>query len=86
MPKAAKKSTQEIQNLPPEDTDVPESQEESTSSDQEPDAEISFHSSLVPPAHPVHQVIPSMCMPYIEGPKWIGLLMMGCITTFSNGD
>ena len=69
MPKAAKKSTYETQNLPPEDTDVPESQEESTGSDQEPDGEVSFHPSLVPPAHPGHQVIPSMYMPYIEGPR-----------------
>ena len=69
MPKATKKSAHETQNLPSEDSDVPESQEESTSSDQEPDAEISFHPSLVPPKHPVHQVMPSMYMPYIEGPK-----------------
>ena len=34
MPKAAKKSVCETQNLPPEDTDVPESQEESASSDK----------------------------------------------------
>ena len=48
MPKAAEKSTCETQNLSPEDTDVPESQEESASSDQEPDAVVSFHPSLVP--------------------------------------
>ena len=69
MPKAAKKSVHETQNLPHEDTDVPESQEESASSDQEPDAEVSFHPSVVPPVHPNHQVIPSMFMPYIEGSK-----------------
>ena len=69
MPKAAKKSTHETQNLPSEDTDVPESPEESASSDQEPDAEVSFHPSLVPPIHPMPQVLPGMYMPYIEGPK-----------------
>ena len=69
MPKAAKESVCETQILPHEDSDVPESQEKSTSSDQEPDAEVSFHPSLVPPVHPKHQVIPSMYMPYIEGPK-----------------
>ena len=54
MPKAVEKSASETQNLPPEDTDVPESQGESASSDLEQDAEVSFHPSLVPPAHPVH--------------------------------
>ena len=48
MPKAAKKSVHETQNLHHEDTDVPESQKGTTSSDQEPDAEVSFHLSLVP--------------------------------------
>ena len=37
--------------------------------DQEPDVKVSFYPSLVPPAHPVHQVIPSMYMPYVEGPR-----------------
>ena len=58
-----------LNNLPPEEMDAPESQEESTSSDLEQDAEFSFHPSLMPPAHPVHQVIPSIYMPYIEGPR-----------------
>ena len=69
MPKTAKKSVCETQNLPPQDVDIPESQEESSCSDQETDAEVSFHPPRVPPVHPVHQVIPSMYMPYIEGPK-----------------
>ena len=43
MPKAAKKSAHEIQTLPPEESDVPDTQEESASSDLEQDAEISFH-------------------------------------------
>ena len=62
MPKAAKKSVCEKQNLPHMDTNVPESQQESASTDQEPDAEVSS-------IHPKHQVIPSMYMPYIEGLK-----------------
>ena len=41
----------------------------STSSCLEQDAGVSFHPSLVPPAHPMHQVIPSMYIPYIEGPR-----------------
>ena len=69
MPKAAKKSTGETQNLPPDKTDVPGSQEESASSDLEQDTEIFFHPSLVPPAYPVHQDLPTMYMPYIEGPR-----------------
>ena len=71
MPKAATKSVHETPNLLPEDTDVPESQEESTSSDQEQDAEVSFHPSLVPLVQPVHQVIISIYIPYIEGPRMI---------------
>ena len=67
MPKAAKKSAHEIQNLPPGESDVPESQEESTSLEQ--DAQVSFNPSLVSPACTVPQVIPSMYMPYIEGPR-----------------
>ena len=69
MPKATKKFVHETPHLPPEGADVPNSQEESTSSDQEPDTEVSFHPSREPPVHPVHQIIPSMYMPYIEGPK-----------------
>ena len=69
MPKATRKSVCETQNLPHEDTDVPESQEESTSSDQEPAGKVSFHPSLVPPIHPKHQEIPSLYMPYIEALK-----------------
>ena len=60
MPKVAKKSVYKTHILPQEDTDVPQSQVESASSDQEPDTEVSFHPSLVPLVHPKHQVIPSM--------------------------
>ena len=69
MPKATKKSVFESKKLPPEDPDISENQEESTSSDQEQDEEVSFHPSLAYPADPVPQVIPSMYMPYIEGPR-----------------
>ena len=47
--------------LPEEMT--PSSQEELSCSDQEPDPEVSFQPSTQP------QPIPSMFMPYIEGPK-----------------
>ena len=73
MPKATKKSICENNKLPPEDPDIPDSQEKSASSDQERDEEVSFHPSLAYPAHPVPQVIPSMHMPYIEEQGWIGL-------------
>ena len=75
-----------LQICPPEDSDVPESQEESESSDQEPDAEISFHPSLVPPTHPVHQMILSMYIPYIEGPKMDWTVNDGLYHPFLNGD
>ena len=39
------------------------SQDEQSSSEQEPDPEITFHHSRQP------QPVPSMFMPYIEGPK-----------------
>ena len=42
---------------------VPSSQEELSSSEQEPDPEVSFHQYRPP------QQVPSMFMPYIEDPK-----------------
>ena len=63
MPKANKSTTQGNNQKPlPEET-VPSSQEELSSSEQEPDPEVSFHHYRAP--HPVL----SMLMPYIEGPK-----------------
>ena len=47
--------------LPEEPT--PSSQEELSISDQEPDPEVSF------PLHRQPQPVPSMFMPYNEGPK-----------------
>ena len=67
MPKATQKSALEKHNLPNEESEVPSSSEESISSDQEidqePDPEISIQPSRA------HQAIPSMFMPYIDGPK-----------------
>ena len=60
MLKATKKSVHECTPLPSEDPEVLDSQEESISSDQEQDEEVSFHPSLAYPAHLVPQVVPSM--------------------------
>ena len=63
MPKATKRSAQgNNQLLLPEEM-VSSSQEELSCSDQEPDPEVSFHQFRPP------QPVPSMFMPYIEGPK-----------------
>ena len=67
MPNARKKSAHNNTPVLPEESDVPESPDESASSNLE--QEVSFHPSLAHPAHPVQQAIPSMFMPYIEGPK-----------------
>ena len=63
MPKATMRSAQGNNQMPlPEET-VPSSQEELSSSEQEPDPEVSFHQVRLP------KPVPSMYMPYIEGPK-----------------
>ena len=62
MPRTSKNSTHGNDHLSKEDTEVPSSQEELRSSDQESDPEVSFHLSRAP------QAIPNMFMPYIEGP------------------
>ena len=67
MPKVTKKSAHDNTPVLPEESDVPESPGESAGSDLE--QEVSFHPSLAHPTHPVQQSIPSMFMPYIEGPK-----------------
>ena len=69
MPNSTKKLVCECTPLPYEDPEVLDSQEGSISSDQEQDVEVSVHPSLAYPAHPVPQVILSMCMPYIEDPR-----------------
>ena len=69
MPKASKKSAQEevqgAQAQASTQSDVNESSpDEIPSSDQESETEVTFH-----PPRPQLQVVPSMFMPYIEGPK-----------------
>ena len=62
MPKATKKSAREQSPPPSEDHDSTDAAEASAS-DQEQDPDVSFHHA-VPPNN-----IPTMFMPYIEGPK-----------------
>ena len=63
MPKATKNSAQGNNQMPlPEET-VSSNQGELSSSEQEPDPEVSFHHYRAP------QPVPSMFMPYTEGPK-----------------
>ena len=63
MPKATKSSTQGATSEPIHEEMTTSSQYEHSSSDQEPDPEITFHPSRQ------QQPVPSMFMPYIEGPK-----------------
>ena len=63
MPRTAKNSAHGNNNLSQDETEVPSSQEDISSSDEEPDPEISFYPSRA------QQVIPNMLMLYIEGPK-----------------
>ena len=63
MPRTFKNSACGNVNLSQEETEVPSSQEELTSSDPESDPEVSLHPSRAP------QAIPNMFMPCIECPK-----------------
>ena len=63
MPRTAKYSAHGSSNLSPDKTEVPSSQDNVSSSDQEPDPDISLHLSRA------QQVIPHIFMPYIEGAK-----------------
>ena len=63
MPKATKNYVHGNSYLSSCDETVPSSQEEFSSPEQEPDADISFHQFR--PSQPV----PSMFIPYIEGSK-----------------
>ena len=63
MPKATKSSAWVEAQVSSQQEAHETSQEELTSSDQEIDPEVTFN----PPRQP--QVVPSMFMPYIEGPK-----------------
>ena len=63
MPKATKSSAWVNNQLTQPEENIPSSQEELSSSDQEHDPECSF------PQFRPSQPVPSMFMPYIEGPK-----------------
>ena len=63
MPKATKSSAQGATQMPPPEEPTPSSQENLSSSDQEPDPEVIFQPYRQP------QPVPSMFMPYIEGPQ-----------------
>ena len=63
MPKVTKSSAQGANQVPPPEELIQSSQEELSSSDQEPDQEVSFQH------HRQLQPVPSMFIPYIEGPK-----------------
>ena len=65
MPKSKTSAKAQPSTLPPEEVEIPNQEEESTSSDQESDAEVSFHANRLPtpPYFP-----PNMFRPYIEGP------------------
>ena len=63
MPKATKRSAQGATPEPLPEEMHTSSQDEQSSSEQDPDPEITF----LHPRHP--QPVPSMFMPYIEGPK-----------------
>ena len=64
MPKATKSSAQVEAQTSSQQEANDTSQEELTSSDQETDQEVTFN-----PPRQQQQVVPSMFMPYIEGPK-----------------
>ena len=63
MPRTTKNSAHGNNNLSQNETEVPSSPEDVSSSDQEQDPEVSFHPSRA------QQIIPNMFLPYIEGPK-----------------
>ena len=63
MPKATKSSAKGNNQLPQPEEMVPSSQEELSSSEQEPDPEVSFPQFRPP------WPVPSMFIPYTEGSK-----------------
>ena len=76
MLKANKSSSWGTAKVPlPEDT-VPNSQEELSSPEHEPDPEVSFHQFRPP------QPVPSMLGLTLRTPKWNGQLKMGFTTDF----
>ena len=64
MPKSKNSAKVQLSTLPAEEVYIHSQQEESASSDQESDAEVSFHAirPQAPPKFP-----PNMFMSYIEG-------------------
>ena len=83
MPKSKISAISNPTDLLPEEADVPSQTEDSTGSEQKSDSEVSFHRSQ---PYAVPEAIPNMYMSYIEGPKWIGLLTMGCTIGSLCGD
>ena len=65
MPKSKNSARKQPSTLSAEEAEIPSQQDETTSSEQESDAEVSFH-TFRHQAQP--QVLPNMFMPYIEGP------------------
>ena len=65
MPKSKNSAKARPSALPVEEAEIPNQQEESASSDQETDADVSFHTirQQAPPHFP-----PNMFTTYIEGP------------------
>ena len=64
MPKASKSSAREEAQVSTQQEAHETSQEELPNSDQESDSDVTFN-----PPRQQPQVVPSMFMPYIEGPK-----------------
>ena len=68
IPKAMNKSSPEQSPPPSEVHESIDNQAKTSSSDQELDSEIPFHPAF--PSHSAfHHNVPTMFMPYIEGPK-----------------
>ena len=64
MPKSKNSVREQLSTLSAEEAEIPSQQDETTSSEQESDAEMSFHTFR----HQTQpQVLPNMFMPYIKG-------------------
>ena len=63
MPKATKKSSQEQSPPPSEDHESVDTQAEASGSELDQDPDVSFHPAVPSPS------VPTMSIPYIEGPK-----------------
>ena len=72
MPKSTKSSSKGTTPVPPTEDDLPSTQEELSSSEQEPDPDVSFYPHILLQPSTSHkrqpQPAPTMYMPYIEGP------------------